>query len=282
MVGDSAVSHTIRSGGVECKKRTAKKVIYNEKLNVGIACWGHACVNRSENLLVDEWTENFLIREESRFLSIKVLADRFARELNPFLRDQIRSGDSWKDVRAGYHLAGFVSMKPVLYHIHCGHDDNNPFHELEPYYDFPDLYRNSISLKDGSIDECSAKQNKPWKMILTQDGYEQIHRYETSCAPETADPAYKTLSDFGFFHLRNGEISEFVSIWNDRVADTPGKRRIRGIAIDSNDLSKRFTFYIEQLKAVCEKYADRKGEKATIALPLTGVCFNIAGRVDQV
>lgn len=282
MVGDSAASIVSDSGQVERVECTSNKVVFNEKLNIGISCWGHASLDRIGKLIVDEWVMDFLHREETRFKSIKILAQRLATELNSYLRNQIEPDGSWEDVRAGYHIAGYDRIRPVLYHVHCGHDDNEPFHELVPYYDFPDLHKRSNSSGENLLNESNILQDKPWEMRITIDDSDHIHKYGSSCSPETEDPAYKSLFNYGFFHLRNGIVSEFVSIWNDRVADTQQERRKKGNYIDSNDLSERFAFYVKQLQKVCEIYADKMGEKATIALPITGICFNLAGCVTQI
>lgn len=37
----------------------------------------------------------------------------------------------------GIHVAGFRNGLPVLFHVHCGHD-NEPAHELRLHKDYPD------------------------------------------------------------------------------------------------------------------------------------------------
>ncbi|MFH0992147.1 MAG: hypothetical protein V1799_19265 [bacterium] len=130
MVGDSAVT---RKRGVDPPEviSGAVKVQYFAKVNVGIGMWGQARVGDQR---LDNWIATFADQSINTGDSVETIGNRLAKELNPFLE---RSGKPWKDLVCGFHLGGFRDDLPVLFHVHCGHN-NEPAHELRLYKDYPD------------------------------------------------------------------------------------------------------------------------------------------------
>ena len=280
MVGDSAISCLNQNGQILRVDRNAKKVIYHESINVCISCWGHASIQLGERILIDSWVSDFLLRKTEGYSSIEDLANKFVAELNPLLRQEIPSDGSWEDVRAGFHIGGFKGEKPVLYHIHCGHM-NAECHELRPYFDFPDdmQSREVPYSMYSSPDENQDKVNHPYSVLLSRNDTEVRHDFGSSCAPSSLP---KELKGNGFFQLRNGEISEFVSLWIDSLEDAPEEYRSEGNAIVTKDLGKRFQFYVKQMHKVCVECYDMYMNKAVIQSPVVGVCFNNRGLVKSI
>jgi len=127
MVGDSAVTdsrtNTVTAGAI--------KVQYSAAANVGFALWGNAGVDHRR---IDTWLAEFISTRISKNDSVEDIGNRLSSELNAIL---VASRKSWADLVRGIHLAGFRNGLPVLFHVHCGHDDE-PAHELRLYKDFPD------------------------------------------------------------------------------------------------------------------------------------------------
>ena len=127
MVGDSAITNqqdgTVSDG--------AAKVQFSAVANVGFALWGNASVGSG---LLDEWLADFISTRIGSSDSVEEIGQRLAADLNSLL---LLSGRSWKSLARGIHLTGYRDGLPVLFHVHCGHD-NEPTHELRLYKDFPD------------------------------------------------------------------------------------------------------------------------------------------------
>lgn len=126
MVGDSAVT---RSDGSVVSG--ALKVQYSEAANMGFALWGTAGV---DNRRLDFWLADFISNGIKAGDTVEAVGKRLADDLNPIL---LKSGNSWSSMVRGIHVAGFRNGLPVLFHVHCGHD-NEPAHELRLYKDYPD------------------------------------------------------------------------------------------------------------------------------------------------
>jgi hypothetical protein len=125
MVGDSAVSNCTVTGG-------AAKVQYSPAANVGFALWGNAGVDSHRRL--DVWLAEFISTRVLPTDIVEEIGQRLASDLNSIL---LSSGRPWASLARGVHLTGFRNGLPVLFHVHCGHD-NEPAHELRLYRDFPD------------------------------------------------------------------------------------------------------------------------------------------------
>jgi hypothetical protein len=127
MVGDSAITDqqndTISEGAV--------KIQHSSIVNVGFALWGNAIVGGG---LIDEWLADFISNQIGPTDSVEDIGHLLATTLNSVLS---RSGRSWKSLVRGIHLTGYRDGLPVLFHVHCGHN-NEPPHELRLYKDFPD------------------------------------------------------------------------------------------------------------------------------------------------
>jgi hypothetical protein len=129
MVGDSAV--TIGSGGVKNVIADAYKVQYAKAANVGFALWGNAGVDQRR---IDYWLADFIRDQVKAGDSVEKIGQELVCSLNTALG---KSGRQWKDLVRGIHIAGYREGLPVLFHAHCGHD-NEPAHELRLYHDYPD------------------------------------------------------------------------------------------------------------------------------------------------
>lgn len=125
MVGDSAV--TCGSG----VKADACKVQYAQSANLGFAMWGNAGVDHRR---IDYWLADFIREHVKAGDSVEEVGQRLVKSLNAVLGS---SGRKWKDLVRGIHIAGYRDGLPVLFHAHCGHD-NEPAHELRLYHDYPD------------------------------------------------------------------------------------------------------------------------------------------------
>jgi len=130
MVGDSAV--TIKDGISHTKVIAgASKVQYSEKANIGISMWGNAQVGTKR---LDSWIADFIQKYIIENDSVEDVGNKLQEKLNQVLS---LSKKPWKDMVCGFHIGGFKNDIPVLYHVHCGHD-NEPAHELRLYKDYPD------------------------------------------------------------------------------------------------------------------------------------------------
>jgi hypothetical protein len=129
MVGDSAVTRC--TGGVKHVSADAYKVQYAEAANIGFALWGNAGVDHRR---IDRWLDDFIRDELNAGDSVEVTGQKLTTSLNDILAN---SGRQWKDLVRGIHIAGYRDGLPVLFHVHCGHE-NEPPHELRLYHDYPD------------------------------------------------------------------------------------------------------------------------------------------------
>lgn len=127
MVGDSAV--TDQSNGAVSSG--AAKVQYSPLANIGFALWGNAHVDHRR---LDVWLGEFISTRISRADTVEEIGQRLATDLNSILSS---TGQPWRNLVRGIHLTGFRNGVPVLFHVHCG-NDNEPAHELRLYRDFPD------------------------------------------------------------------------------------------------------------------------------------------------
>lgn len=125
MVGDSAVTYGSST------KADAFKVQYAKAANVGFALWGNAGVDHRR---IDHWLADFIRDEVKTGDSVEDIGQRLVGSLNAILE---KSGHKWKDLVRGIHIAGYREGLPVLFHAHCGHE-NEPAHELRLYHDYPD------------------------------------------------------------------------------------------------------------------------------------------------
>lgn len=276
MTSDSAVSIMNRYDNDSEVYRDATKLVYSASLNVGISCWGHASIDNGRTS-IDTWVSRFLRTQEGKSHTLTTLATCFADRLNPLLEKEIPHNGSWEHVRAGFHIAGYKGEYPALYHVHCGHL-NMDCHELTLHMDFPEVFlarEQPLSLYV-SPDETVDKLEYPYSMNLTRNGETQRHDYGTSCAPSDQGMELKRS---GFFQLRNGEIEEFVAIWNDRLENVPHEFQSKGVVIETREIRERLNFYIRQLKEVCNEYYEQYGLKATVQSPVVGYCFNKEGYV---
>jgi hypothetical protein len=129
MVGDSAVTRLTGKGKVVTDD--AYKVQYAEAANVGFALWGNAGVDHRR---IDYWLDDFIRDEVNGGDSVEHIGQKLATSLNEILT---KSGRPWKNLVRGIHIAGYRDGLPVLFHLHCGHE-NEPPHELRLYQDYPD------------------------------------------------------------------------------------------------------------------------------------------------
>jgi hypothetical protein len=156
MVGDSAV--TIDSGGVKTAVDGAFKIQYAKAANIGFALWGNAGVDHRR---IDYWLADFIQDQVKTGDSVEDTGNKLVSALNSTL---LKTGRQWKDLVRGIHIAGYRDGLPVLFHVHCGHD-NEPAHELRLYHDFPD---------DQKWSESHFKQLLSHGFIHLRNGYHPL------------------------------------------------------------------------------------------------------------
>jgi hypothetical protein len=125
MVGDSAVTSGIKVAA------NAYKIQYAKPANISFALWGNACVDHRR---IDYWLADFIRDHVKAGDSVEHTGQKLVSSLNTILGN---SGRQWKDLVRGIHIGGYRNGLPVLFHAHCGHD-NEPAHELRLYHDYPD------------------------------------------------------------------------------------------------------------------------------------------------
>jgi hypothetical protein len=130
MVGDSAITQKKNDGSEEVIPG-AVKVQYSSATNIGLAMWGFANVG---NKMLDHWIADFINNSIRTNDSVEKVGQEIATQLNSILST---SGNPWKEMVCGIHVAGYRNGLPCLFHVHCGHD-NEPAHELRIYKDYPD------------------------------------------------------------------------------------------------------------------------------------------------
>jgi len=130
MVGDSAKTLKQKDSTLRVISG-AVKVQYCKKANIGIAMWGQALVG---NQRLDNWISTFIEQSISTNEPVEIIGNKLANQLNPILQS---SGKTWKDLVCGFHIGGYRDNLPVLFHVHCGHN-NEPAHELRLYKEYPD------------------------------------------------------------------------------------------------------------------------------------------------
>lgn len=130
MVGDSAVTKK-RGGTVVDVVAGAVKVQYCPSANIGISMWGYGQVN---GVHLDKWVFDFLQGSVTPTDTVESVGNRLAKQIN---EKHTPTGKPWSELVCGFHLGGYVSGLPHLYHVHCGHQ-GEPSHELRLYKDFPD------------------------------------------------------------------------------------------------------------------------------------------------
>src|SRR5437773_5302058 len=129
MVGDSAVTGSSR--GVKGVTADAYKVQYAKAANIGFALWGNAGVDHRR---IDHWLADFIRDNVKAGDAVENTGHKLVNSLNAILG---KIGRQWKDLVRGIHIGGYRDGLPVLFHAHCGHE-NEPAHELRLYHDFHD------------------------------------------------------------------------------------------------------------------------------------------------
>lgn len=129
MVGDSAITKK-KDGKFEKVETGAVKVQYCRSANIGISMWGYGQVN---DIPLDKWISKFLQSYVESNDTIESVGTLLSEQLNEI---HIATGKSWSELICGFHLGGYINDLPHLYHVHCGHSNEQP-HELRLYKDYP-------------------------------------------------------------------------------------------------------------------------------------------------
>lgn len=291
MVGDSALSYENREGEIKRVERGISKLDYIPDLNIGLAYWGNACASVGVGgiSIPEAVLRLFRIRNFQRTTMYEI-GQAIADELNPLLEIQATARGGWSQVRCGIHLAGFWGTQPQLFHVHCGHDTEEP-HELKVYMDFPymrgDYLRQSepdslysfidserVPFDAGCFDTTSGGSSS----MGTSSG--SLPGMKPRAQMSNDELAYESLHDLGFFHLRNGLISDFVDLWDELYGETPEDLVNRGVVCTETELSLRMVFYRGLLLSVCREWQSRSGELAPIGTPIYSLSFSHLGNPD--
>lgn len=121
MAADS--SETITSPDGRCEFLEVDKIIFFEKLNIGISTWGDAEVNKVN---INTWLEN----EINKFIKDRPTTDslknKYLKELAEYLARRLN--EDTKDMVCGLHIGGYNYIdgkyKPGIFHVH-NHDKAN-------------------------------------------------------------------------------------------------------------------------------------------------------------
>jgi hypothetical protein len=119
-----------------------RKVHYATDANIGFAIWGNACLaGRRLDEIVSEFADDITRSESPRSAGTK-LATVLTHEGEKDPR-------TWDKLRAGVHVCGYQDGKPVLFHVHTGHELPAPQGPFQLYEDYPDASGGFCQLRNG-------------------------------------------------------------------------------------------------------------------------------------
>jgi hypothetical protein len=227
--GDGIIAEYVSTG--------AQKLWPIPAIGAGVSVWGRGRIGQFP---ADYWLYYFA-DQVTAGTSLVDVGKQIASAVNELEAKPKTSADAF-----GFHLGGYIETTegclPALYHVHCGHADEEP-HELRLYRDCP---------------EDRFADTDP--------------RYGFSDYAEYRD----WLSEARGYQLRNGMFDEFAAV-SERLNVALFTLRARGFESPSpDDLANRETHLRDLFELFCGIYA-RSNRPKRIARPISSLSIGESG-----